>query len=132
MTIIHLTSDAIKERFTRAMNIYADQREFLIAIFTEIEQTAFDTTDLAAEQRSLQSELTAVTELLEQYIAENSRVAQNQEEYENRYNALAEKFDGIKARLDTVTAAIMERQAHREEMKVCIDTLSALQDTMEG
>ncbi len=128
----HLTEDTIKERFTRAMNIYADQRDFLIATFTEIEQTAFDTTDLAAEQRSLQSELTAVTELLEQYIAENSRVAQNQEEYENRYNALAEKFDGIKARLDTVAAAIMERQAHREEMKVCIDTLAALPDTIEG
>lgn len=113
------------------MNLYVDQREVLIATFTEIEQIAFDTTDLVSEQQSLQNEMNVVAELLEQCIAENSRVAQDQDEYELRYNALAEKFDGIKARLDAVTAAIMEKQAQRQEMKVCIETLTALPDTID-
>ncbi len=130
-TTPHLTEDAIKERFTKAMNLYADQREVLIATFTEIEHIAFDTTDLVNEQQSLQNEMNVLAEMLEQCIAENSRVAQNQDEYEIRYNALAEKFDGIKARLDTVTAAIMEKQAQREEMRVCIETLTALPDTID-
>lgn len=130
-TTPHLIEDAIKECFTKAMNLYADQREVLIATFTEIEQIAFDTSDLISEQQTLQNEMNIVAEQIEQCIAENSRVAQDQDQYEVRYNALAEKFDRIKARLDAVTATIMEKQAQREEMRVCIETLTALPDTID-
>ena len=127
----HLTEDAIKEKFIKAMNLYAGQKDVLIATFTEIEQTAFDTTALVSEQQTLQNELNVVVELIEQCIAENSRVAQNQDEYEKRYTALAERFDGIKARLDHVTKAIMEKQAQREEMRVCIEGIEALPDAID-
>lgn len=127
----HLTEDAIKEKFIKAMNHYAGQKDVLIATFTEIEQTAFDTTALVSEQQTLQNELNVVVELIEQCIAGNSRVAQNQDEYEKRYTALAERFDGIKARLDQVTKAVMEKQAQREEMRVCIEGIAALPDTID-
>ena len=127
----HLTENDIRERFIKAMNIYSDQREILIAAFTEIEQTAFDTMELVSEQQTLQNELHVVAELLEQCIAENARVAQNQDEYEIRYNALAEEFEGIKARLDEVTAGIMEKQAQQDEMRVCIETIKALPEIID-
>ena len=42
--------------------------------------------------------MNVVAELIQQCIAENARIAQNQAEYEKRYHVLAERFDRAKAR----------------------------------
>lgn len=44
--------------------------------------------------------MNVVADMVQRCIDENARIAQDQTEYEKRYNALAERFDGIKARLD--------------------------------
>ena len=65
--------------------------------------------------------MNVVAELIQQCIAENARIAQNQADYEKRYNALAERFDKAKARLDKVEDGIVAKQAHREMMQNLVD-----------
>lgn len=49
--------------------------------------------------------MNVVADMVQRCIDENARIAQDQTEYEKRYNALAERFDGIKARLAEVGMA---------------------------
>lgn len=50
------------------------------------------------------------------FVAENARVAQNQDEYNKRHNSLVERYDKLKKEYDTVCAAISEKDAKYEQM----------------
>lgn len=110
----HVTEEEIKERFIKAMNILLTEKDDLIADFDSIKDTVFDTSALMQKRAGLQAELNVVAEQIEQCIAENARVAQNQEDYQNRYDSLAKRFDRTKAHLEEVEQSIAEKQAHRE------------------
>ena len=56
--------------------------------------------------------------LVQQCVNENARIALDQEEYQKRYDGLAEWFDGVKARLDEITHTITERQAKRQKIEM--------------
>ena len=71
--------------------------------------------------------MNVVAELIQQCIAKNARIAQNQAEYEKRYNALAERFDRAKAWLGEVEDGIVAKQAQREMMQNLVDTLEGMQ-----
>jgi site-specific DNA recombinase len=93
---------------------------------------AFGTDELDREKKHLQEEMNVVAELIQQCIAENARIAQNQGEYEKRYNALAERFDRAKARLSEVEDGIVAKQAQREMMQNLVDTLEGMPDAVDS
>jgi len=57
-------------------------------------------------------------------IAENARVAQNQDEYNKRYDSLAKRFEAARLRLSEVENAILEKQTHREMTEQFLAELS--------
>ena len=67
-----------------------------------------------------------VTELVEQCISENAHVAQNQTDYQKKYDALSDRYDRTKDRLDKVSAKIMERQAKREMVEAFLRDLAEM------
>ena len=94
----HLDEEAIKTLFVRALNSFCRERAEITVAFEEMKEAAFGTDELDREKKHLQEEMNVVAELIQQCIAENARIAQNQAEYEKRYHALAERFDRAKAR----------------------------------
>jgi site-specific DNA recombinase len=68
--------------------------------------------------------MNSVAELIEQTISENARIAQNQEEYQKRYDSLARRFDRTKERLEKVEQSIADKQAHKEMVEQFITELS--------
>lgn len=80
---------------------------------------------LTAEKLSLQEELNVVAELIQKCIATNARVAQDQEEYQKKYESLVARFDAAKARLAEVEMAITEKQARRETTEMFLNALKA-------
>jgi FtsZ-binding cell division protein ZapB len=70
-----------------------------------VRQTLCDTTELEQEKVSLQQELAVLVEMTQNCIAENARIAQDQREYQKRYNDLVERYEKAKARFDEVTEA---------------------------
>lgn len=56
-------------------------------------------------------------------ISENSRVALNQSEYEERYSELTERYNTIKARYEELTRKIDGKKAQRELFKEFIQAL---------
>ena len=87
---------------------------------------AFETGELEAEARQLNGEMNVAAELIQKYIGENARVAQNQSEYAKRYDALVGRFETAKARLEEVQAAITEKQAQQKMMENFMEELRGL------
>ena len=131
-TTPHFDEEAIKTLFVRALNSFCGERAEITAAFEEMKEAAFGTDELDREKKHLQEEMNVVAELIQQCIAENACIAQNQAEYEKRYHALAERFDRAKARLGEVEDGIVAKQAQREMMQNLVDTLGAMPDAVDS
>ena len=95
-------------------------------------QTLCDTSELEREKASLGQEslkglakasLAVLVEMTQNCIAENARIAQDQGEYQKRYNGLVERYEKAKARFDEVTETIAEWSAKGERLAEFIRTL---------
>lgn len=116
----HLEEAEIKVLFLKAANILFTEKDEVIADFETIKETVFATTELEREKAGLQEEMNVVAGMIQQCINENARVALDQEEYQARYNALADRFDKAKERLEAVSMEITEKQARREMAEQCL------------
>ena len=113
----HVTEEEIKAAFVTAFNKLVTEREEIAANARLVRQTLCDTTDLEVEKASLQQELAVLVEMTQNCIAENARFAQDQGEYQKRYNGLVERYEKAKARFDEVTATIAQRSAKGERLR---------------
>lgn len=124
----HLTEDEIKAMFLKAVNQLYSEKDEMIANTKQIMKILCDTTALEQEQENLITELKIVTEQMQTAIAENCRMAQDQEVYSKKYNALIERFEATKANYDKTTEQIKRKQAQAERLKGFI---AALENTGE-
>ena len=141
----HITEEEIKAAFVTAFNKLVTERaganvasracvstsascasEEIAANARLVRQTLCDTTELEQEKASLGQEslkglaktsLAVLVEMTQNCIAENARIAQDQGEYQKRYNGLVERYERAKARFDEVTEAIAERLAKGERLR---------------
>lgn len=120
----HLDEEEIKELFLKAANILCTEKDWSIADFEAIKDTVFATAALESEKSGLQEEMNVVAELIQQCINENARVVLDQAEYQTRYNALADRFDKAKERLEAVSMEITEKQTRREMAEQCLAELA--------
>ncbi len=104
------------------------QKEEIIANAGLVRQTLCDTSELEQEKASLGQELAVLVEMTQNCIAENTRIAQDQGEYQKRYNGLVERYEKAKARFDEVTESIAQRSAKSERLAGFIRTLKAQEE----
>ena len=105
------------------MNTLITEKDEIIENIQLIRQTVCDVTALEQEQDKLRSEMEIVVELTQSCVAENARTAQNQEDYQKRYDGLVERYEKVKTRYDAIVEAIEEKQAHYEKLGIFIGTL---------
>ena len=90
----------------------------------------FDTTALEAEHDELLQETQVVSDLVQQCIYENAHVALDQAEYQKRYDALTQRFDKAKARLEEVTEEISQKQTQRANYEAFLKAFERLPDQL--
>ena len=98
------------------MNRLITERDEVIANVELIRQMLTDNGELIAKRDALQSEIEVTVEMTQSIVAENARVAQNQEDYNKRYNALVERYDKLKAEYDETCTLIFDNDARNEQM----------------
>ena len=123
-TTPNLTEDEIKAMFISAVNKLITQKDSIITALTASLDTAFDTTDLKAEQAELESEIAVVSDLIEKCIYENAHVALDQTEYQKRYDGLTARFDTAKARYEVLDEAIRSKQSRRAKIEAFLEALA--------
>ena len=107
-----------------AVNQLITQKDAIIAALTVSLDTAFDLTDLKAEQAELESEMAVVSDLIEKCIYENAHVALDQVEYQKRYDGLTARFDAAKARYEALDETIRSKQSRCATIEAFLETLA--------
>lgn len=126
----HVTEEEVKTAFVTAFNRLVTEREEIVANAEIVRQTLCDTTELECEKAALGQELAVLVEMTQNCIAENARIAQDQGEYQKRYNGLVERYEKAKVRFDEVTDAIAQRSAKSERLAGFIKTLRAQEEPL--
>jgi FtsZ-binding cell division protein ZapB len=120
----HLDEEAIKRLFVSAVNTLLADKDEIIANLKAVRGELFATDALEAAEKELQGEMAVTAELIQKCIEENARVALNQKEYQERYEALVGRFDKAKARYEETTALASETKARGETVDSFIAELA--------
>ncbi|WP_023975760.1 hypothetical protein [Clostridium beijerinckii] len=86
----------MKQAFIEVFNSILKNKDEILQGYEAIIQALTDTSKLDEESAKFQSEMDIVTEMLRKCIDENANSALNQVEYEEKYNALAQRYESIK------------------------------------
>lgn len=127
----HVTEEEIKAMFIKAYNILLTEKKEIIKNVELMRKILFDTSNLIAQRNKQQEEMAVVAEMTQNIVAENARVAQNQEEYTKRYNGLVERYENEKSQYDETVYAIEQKNGQSEKMRHFIDILKKQGDIIK-
>lgn len=113
-----------------AYNQLVTEKKEIIANAEIIRKTLCVTDALQEEKGKLEEEMAVLVEMTQNIVAENARVAQDQDEYQKRYDGLVQRYDTAKARYDEVVAAISAKEAQSERLADFIKVLKAQDGTI--
>ena len=85
-----------------------------------------DTTELEKEHRSLDEQLDIDAKSVNDLIARNARVVQDQKEYNERYDALVSRYEETEHKRDTVMKQIGQIMIRRRKIERFIESLKDL------
>lgn len=112
----HVTEDEVKAAFVSAYNQLVTEKKEIIANAEIIRRTLCATDSLREERQKLEDEMLVLVEMTQSIVAENARIAQDQDEYRNRYDGLVQRYETAKTQYDEVAAAISAKEAQSERL----------------
>lgn len=124
----NLTDDQIQTAFNTAINRLINNKAVLKEAFEEMLLVLMDNTDLEIKRADMQNEYDIVVEMIRKLIDENATTAINQDEYQRKYNSLAERFTNLRDNLAEIKEKIQEQAATRTNMKRFMKTLDEQTD----
>lgn len=119
----HVTEEEIKALFIKAYNELISEKKEIIANAEVIRKTLCTTNTMLAEKQRLKDEILVLVEMTQNLVAENARVAQDQEEYQKRYDSLVQRYEDAKKEYDELVNKIEQKEAHGERIRQFIKTL---------
>ncbi|MDR2445761.1 MAG: recombinase family protein [Treponema sp.] len=122
----HLTETAVKTAFVNAFNHLVREKERCVNRYFAEAEALEDTVAFDERTARLRTECAEAAALTEDCIAANARTPQAQEDYRRRYDALAERYDSAKSKLDALELEKQERAARKEKLRRFADTLKAV------
>lgn len=115
-TTPHLTEDDIKARFMTAYNNLILDKEKLLDDCRAMQATLTDCSGIDAEIGTLCREMEVVKELIRKCVEDNSRHAQDQEEYTRRYKSYVRQYENAKSKMENLEKQKLERRVKANSM----------------
>ena len=119
----HINEEELKEMFIKAANQLFSEKEEILANTKVMMEMVCNTDSLDRDLQDCIAELNIISEQMQTAIAENSRVAIDQNEYEKRYGELTARYEKAKAKYDDIAEQIEKKKAKRKLFKGFIRTL---------
>ena len=126
----HLSEQQIKDIFVSAFNKLMPNKNEIIGNMNIIIQTLCDTTSLEEQARGLEDEIAILVQMTQDLINQNAHVAQNQEEYQKRYEGMIEKYETKKVKYDDLQTKINKRNAKAEILRRYTSCLAEQNDAL--
>lgn len=111
----HFTEEEVNEKFVNAYNQVMNNRNELIQDTKEVIVLLTDTTEIDGKIDELNRRMVELQGLVEDLIHVNSRKNQSQEEYQRKYDALADEFNKCKSKVESLQN---ERQSKLNKIAV--------------
>lgn len=118
-----LTEDEIKNAFVSAANQLIRNKDEILAGIKELKNTLTDTSTLEKERDTLGTDMNLLADKIQHLISENAHVAQNQDEYEKKYNELVRRYEKSQAEYDKLCEKIQFQSARNKQMDDLIKDL---------
>lgn len=119
----HLTENEIKDAFVQAVNQLIGNKEEILNNIVVLKERLTDTEAMEEERDRISTDLNLLADKIQQLIAENARVAQNQDDYDRNYNELVSRYEAAKTQYDKTCEAIQYRKARSRQMDSFIKEL---------
>ncbi len=119
----HLREDEIKAAFVKAVNQLLKGKDDMLENIRLVREQICDTADLEVESQQLMEEMKLLSDMVQKCISENARIAQDQSDYQKRYNELVSRYDATKARYDKVEKSIKAQHAKAERLEAFAEAL---------
>ena len=126
----HVTEEEVKVAFVRMVNKLIGDRKMLLADLREVQQTYSGTDELTQRLHELDDRLNAEAEAVQELIAQNARVAQNQDDYNTAYDAAVSRYEATKPEREKVAADIRQRGIRHREFEQFISELEKLPEAV--
>lgn len=111
-----MTENEIKDAFVQAVNQLIGNKEEILNNIVVLKQRLTDIGSLEKERDALELDLNMLADKVQQLIAENARVVQNQDDYDRNYNELVSRYEAAKTQYDKTCEAIQYRKARSRQM----------------
>ena len=128
-TTPHVDAQTIEVAFVKAVNLLITERERILEDCAAIKELLFSTEKLEKERTELQQEIDVVSQMIQDAISENARIAIDQTDFQSRYESLVQRFDAAKAKYDAVCAEMDDKRDRRAIMEQFLEDL-ARRDTL--
>ena len=118
-----LSEEQLRAAFVQAFNQIVGGRERHLATLEATMETLTDISDLTAEAQTLEERSAGLFTQLKALVDENARRAQDQADYNSRYESLHSRYETVQARIGEIAAERQRRMAKRENIRLFIETL---------
>lgn len=98
----HVTEERLKDGFLEALSILHENRETLLNDIRDVKHDLEDCTEVNAKITETAHEMEVIAGLIQKSIEDNAVHAQDQEEYNRRYNELADHYEKLKNKLEAL------------------------------
>lgn len=105
----HFTEDEIKEIFVEAFNRLFESRAGIIENIKTVQESICNTGELEKERDRLANEMQVLSEMAKNAIRENATIAQDQKEYQKRYDEVVKRYEDVKADYEKTVKQIEEQ-----------------------
>jgi len=119
----HLYETALQKAFVEAFNQLIENKDEVLQDYEAVILTLTDTSSLEKRQAELKSEYDIVTELMRKSVEENARTVLDQNEYNQRYTALMERYEAAQTGIADINDKMLERTAKREKITRFLDDM---------
>ena len=115
-----------------AINDILKDRKVIINETESVLTDLFDTSSLLEKKAGLETRINEVSDKAKALIGRNSRIAQNQDEYQEEYSRLSDEYHKLKEKLDAAEAVITDKETRRTRAKEFIAILRKTDTIMDS
>ena len=124
----HLTEEEIRQGFIKAVNRLLTIREEVVANLREVQSDLSDTTALEREIERLEDERNILAQKIQQLIDENARTAQDQTDYQRRYDEFAQRYEAAETALTAAQESLRQKEMRNEQIEDFVSEIETLTD----
>lgn len=95
----------------KAYSIFLEERDEIIQNTELVISRLTDCTEQEAQKKELEQEIAILVDMVQNCVAENARIAIDQDKYQEHYNGLVERYEAEKVKHESVCGEIGSRSA---------------------